>query len=157
MMGKGFEPSQTESERVDPTRPDASLVVEDGFDAIPAEVCMKILRDGSVGMLALSGPGAPDLRPVNFGISRQRIVMKTAHGRIFEGARREEAASFAVTEFDRRTHSGRSIIVSGRLSICDPTDAAVRTKVGAWSKADRPERILLSIEQITGRALSNSG
>lgn len=132
-------------------------VVEEGFDAIPADLCVKILREGSVGILALIGPDAPDLRPVNFAISRQRIVMRTAHGRIFDGAKRGEAASFVITEFDQKKHSGRSIIVSGQLSICDPTDSAIRTKVGAWSKADRPERILLSIETITGRQLSSGG
>ena len=130
-------------------------VVEEGFDSIPADVCIKILREGTIGILALIGSDAPDLRPVNFAISRKRIVMRTAHGRIFDGARREEAASFVVTEFDHRQHSGRSIIVSGNLSVCDPTDSAIRTKVGAWSKADRPERILLSIVKITGRQLSD--
>jgi len=149
-------------ENGDPGKPDANSpeletdrVLEEGFDAIPAKTCIKILREGTIGILALVGPEAPDLRPVNFAISRHRIVMRTAHGRIFEGARKEEAASFVVTEFDHREHTGRSIIVSGKLSICDPTDSAIRTKVGAWSKADRPERVLLSIDEITGRRLSD--
>jgi len=134
----------------------ADCVVEEGFDSIAADQCIKMLREGTVGILALIGSDAPDLRPVNFAISRKRIVMQTAHGRIFDGAKREEAAAFVVTEFDQREHSGRSIIVTGRLSVCDPSDSAVRVKVGAWSKADRPERILLSIEKITGRQLSNN-
>ncbi len=138
-----------------PVELDSDCVVEEGFDSIPGDLCIKILREGTVGILALIGSDAPDLRPVNFAISRKRIVMRTAHGRIFDGARRAEAASFVVTEFDQREHSGRSIIVTGKLSICDPTDSAIRTKVGAWSKADRRERILLSIEKITGRRLSN--
>jgi len=134
----------------------ADCVVEEGFDSIPADLCIKILREGTVGILALIGRDVPDLRPVNFAISRKRIVMQTAHGRIFEGAKREEAAAFAVTELDQREHSGRSIIVTGKLSVCDPSDSAVRVKIGAWSNADRPERILLSIEKITGRQLSNN-
>jgi nitroimidazol reductase NimA-like FMN-containing flavoprotein (pyridoxamine 5'-phosphate oxidase superfamily) len=129
--------------------------LEEGFDSIPADLCVQILREGTVGILALIGSDAPDLRPVNYSISRTRIVMRTAHGRIFAGARREEAASFVITEFDQRERSGRSIIVSGKLSVCDPADSAIRAKVGAWSKADRPERILLSIGKITGRQLSS--
>jgi nitroimidazol reductase NimA-like FMN-containing flavoprotein (pyridoxamine 5'-phosphate oxidase superfamily) len=152
MIPKNDEASESAADSIEL---ESSCVIDQGFDSIPADLCVQILREGTVGILALIGSDAPDLRPVNYSISRTRIVMRTAHGRIFAGARREEAASFVITEFDQRERSGRSIIVSGKLSVCDPADSAIRAKVGAWSKADRPERILLSIGKITGRQLSS--
>jgi nitroimidazol reductase NimA-like FMN-containing flavoprotein (pyridoxamine 5'-phosphate oxidase superfamily) len=152
MIPKNDEASESAADSIEL---ESSCVIDQGFDSIPADLCIKILREGTVGVLALIGSDAPDLRPVNFAISRRRIVMRTAHGRIFDGARQEEAASFVITAFDQRERSGRSIIVTGKLSVCDPTDSAIRAKVGAWSKADRPERVLLSIERITGRRLSS--
>jgi nitroimidazol reductase NimA-like FMN-containing flavoprotein (pyridoxamine 5'-phosphate oxidase superfamily) len=128
--------------------------VEDGFDEIPAEVCMRLLREGAVGLLALAGTEAPDVRPVNFALHRHQIVMRTGRGRIFEGARKEEAASFVIAESDRLEHSGWSVVATGRLSICDPSDSAIRSRVRPWAKADKREWILLSIDSVTGRRIS---
>ena len=129
-------------------------LVEEGFEEISADACMRLLREGAVGLLALSGSDAPDVRPVNFALHRQNIVMRTGRGRIFEGARQEEAASFVISESDRLEHSGWSVVVTGRLSICDPSDAAIRTRVRPWAKADKGEWVLLSADRVTGRRIS---
>jgi nitroimidazol reductase NimA-like FMN-containing flavoprotein (pyridoxamine 5'-phosphate oxidase superfamily) len=131
--------------------------IEEGFDVIPTDVCMRMLREGAVGLLALVGPEAPDVRPVNFALHRQEIVMRTGRGRIFEGARDEEPASFVISESDRLEHSGWSVVVTGRLSICDPTDSAVRTRVRPWVKSDKREWVVLSIDHVTGRRISKAG
>jgi nitroimidazol reductase NimA-like FMN-containing flavoprotein (pyridoxamine 5'-phosphate oxidase superfamily) len=128
--------------------------VEEGFEEIPTEACMRLLREGAVGLLALAGSEAPDVRPVNFALHRQHIVMRTGRGRIFEGARQEEAGSFVITESDRLEHSGWSIVVTGRLSICDPSDSAIRSGVRPWARADKREWVLLSIDRVTGRRIS---
>lgn len=128
--------------------------IEDGFDEITTDVCMRLLREGAVGLLALVGSPAPDVRPVNFALHRQQIVMRTGRGRIFEGARQEEAASFVISEADRLEHSGWSVVVTGRLSICDPTDSAIRARVRPWARADKREWVLLSIDAVTGRRIS---
>jgi nitroimidazol reductase NimA-like FMN-containing flavoprotein (pyridoxamine 5'-phosphate oxidase superfamily) len=129
-------------------------LVEEGFEEISAEACMRLLREGAVGLLALPGSEAPDVRPVNFALHRQNIVMRTHRGRIFEGARQEEAASFVISESDRLEHSGWSVVVTGRLSICDPSDAAIRSRVRPWAKADKGEWVLLSADRVTGRRIS---
>jgi len=132
----------------------AGLPVEEGFDEIPSEACMRLLREGAVGLLALSGPEAPDVRPVNYTLHRQHIVMRTGRGCIFEGARREEPASFVISESDRLEHSGWSIVVTGCLTICDPADSAIRSRVRPWAKADKRECVTLSIDHVTGRRIS---
>lgn len=132
-------------------------LVEEGFEEISADACMRLLREGAVGLLALSGSDAsdaPDVRPVNFALHRHHIVMRTGRGRIFEGARQEEAASFVISESDRLEHSGWSVVVTGRLSICDPSDAAIRSRVRPWAKADKGEWVLLSADRVTGRRIS---
>ena len=132
----------------------ARIPVEEGFEEISTEACMRLLREGAVGLLALAGAEAPDVRPVNFALHRHSIVMRTGRGRIFEGARQQEAASFVITESDRLEHSGWSIVVTGRLSICDPSDSAIRSGVRPWARADKREWVLLSIDRVTGRRIS---
>jgi nitroimidazol reductase NimA-like FMN-containing flavoprotein (pyridoxamine 5'-phosphate oxidase superfamily) len=127
--------------------------VEEGFEQIPSDRCMSLLREGAVGLLALVGTDAPDLRPVNFSLHRQQIVMRTGRGRIFESARRGSAAAFVISEYDRFEHSGWSVVVKGRLSIGDPSDSAIRTRVRPWATSDKQEWVMLSIEQVTGREI----
>jgi nitroimidazol reductase NimA-like FMN-containing flavoprotein (pyridoxamine 5'-phosphate oxidase superfamily) len=133
---------------------DSPAAVEEGFEEIPVDACMRLLREGAVGLLALAGSEAPDVRPVNFALHRHHIVMRTGRGRIFEGARKEEAASFVITESDSLEHSGWSIVVTGRLSICDPSDPAIRSGVRPWARADKREWVLLSTDRVTGRRIS---
>lgn len=128
--------------------------VEEGFEAIAEDRCLTLLREGAVGLLALVGAEAPDVRPVNFALHRREIVIRTGRGRIFESARKGEPASFALCEFDRFEHSGWSVVVVGRLSIGDPTDSAIRTRVRAWANADKSEWVLLSIDEISGREIA---
>lgn len=128
--------------------------VEAGFEAIAEERCLALLREGAVGLLALPGEGAPDVRPVNFALHRHRIVMRTGRHRIFESARRGEPASFVLCEFDRFEHSGWSVVVTGRLAIGDPTDSAIRTRVRPWASAEKSVWVLLSIDEITGREIA---
>ena len=128
--------------------------VEEGFEAIPEDRCMNLLREGAVGLLALIGAEAPDLRPVNFSLHRQQIVMRTGRGRIFESARIGAAASFVISEFDRFEHSGWSVVIKGRLSVGDPSDSAIRTRVRPWSMSEKEEWVLLSIDEISGREIA---
>jgi nitroimidazol reductase NimA-like FMN-containing flavoprotein (pyridoxamine 5'-phosphate oxidase superfamily) len=130
------------------------LIGEEGFDEIPSEDCMRLLREGAVGLLALIGTESPDVRPVNFALYRRQIMMRTGRGHIFDSACREEPASFVITESDRLEHSGWSVVVKGRLSICDPSDSAIHTRVRAWAKADKREWVKLSIDRVTGRRIS---
>ncbi len=128
--------------------------VDEGFEAIPLNRCMGLLREGAVGLLALVGTNSPELRPINFSLHRQHIVMRTGRGRIFESARNEAFASFVISEFDRFEHSGWSVVVKGRLSIGDPTDSAIRTRVRPWATAEKDEWVLLSIDGVTGREIA---
>jgi len=153
------------SASADLTTPDASHAlqgadmpeheqVEEGFEAITEERCMNLLREGAVGLLALIGSDAPDLRPVNFSLHRHQLVMRTGRGRIFESARAGAAASFVISEFDRFEHSGWSVVVKGRLSIGDPSDSAIRTRVRPWAMSDKEEWVLFSIDEVSGRSIA---
>jgi hypothetical protein len=80
--------------------------------------------------------------------------MRTGRGHIFDSARRKDPASFVISESDRLEHSGWSVVVKGTLSICDPSDSAIRTRVRPWARADKREWVTLSIDCVTGRRIS---
>lgn len=126
----------------------------DGLVAIDRAACERLLEAGGVGLIALLGDEAPELRPVNFMLHAGRLVLRTGRGRIFEGAGRREPASFAIISADRFEHSGWSVFVQGRLEICGPDDEALRAAVRPWARAVKDEVVALSIEHVSGRRLA---
>jgi nitroimidazol reductase NimA-like FMN-containing flavoprotein (pyridoxamine 5'-phosphate oxidase superfamily) len=135
--------------------PNGSESRDEGLVEIPLETCERLLEEGAVGLLALAaGDAAPDVRPVNFVLDDRRVVMRTGRGRIYQGACRGEAASFVITQSDRLEHSGWSVVVSGRLSLCEDDEALLKARVRPWARADKREVVALSMDRISGRRLS---
>jgi nitroimidazol reductase NimA-like FMN-containing flavoprotein (pyridoxamine 5'-phosphate oxidase superfamily) len=128
--------------------------VDDGLDEIPLETCQRLLKDGAVGLLAMAGTEAPDVRPVNFVLLDRSVVMRTGRGRIYQGALRREPASFVISESDRLEHSGWSVVVSGRLSLCEGDEILAAARVRPWARVEKREVVALSMDHVSGRRLA---
>ena len=86
----------------DPT-PDRSGPDIEHFEA---DECRRRLREGGVGRIAMRGDEAPELRPVNFVLRDDVLILRTGDGSIMTAARRSEAASFEIDGIDPFEHTG---------------------------------------------------
>ncbi|MBR4069064.1 MAG: pyridoxamine 5'-phosphate oxidase family protein [Clostridia bacterium] len=94
--------------------------------AMPREECMKVLRDASTGVLALSGDdGYPYALPINYVFHDDKLFFHSAaEGHKIDAVRRCDKASFCVTDRDRVCPEGytthyRSVIVFGRIRLLE--------------------------------------
>lgn len=113
------------------------------------EECRRRLRAGGVGRIAMRGEhpeDAPELRPVNFALRDDRLVIRTGDGTILTAARRGEAASFEIDGIDPFEHTGWSVIVAGRLGELAAGDVSLR----AWASGRKENLVGLSLERVTG-------
>lgn len=98
----------------------------------------------------MSGADAPELRPVNFALRDDEIIIRTGDGTILAAARAGEAAGFEIDEIDRLEHTGWSVVVTGKLSE-RPSDAAHRAlPLRPWASGRKDCFVALSLGRVTG-------
>lgn len=128
--------------------------VQDGMDLLSQEECQRLLAAGGVGVLALCGVAAPVLRPINFALHEGLVLMRTGEGQILEAASGAEPASFAISAIDRVEHTGWSVIVTGKLLERSAISGAENVPLRPWARAEKHHFVGLSIDQISGRRIS---
>lgn len=121
-----------------------------GIETFERDQCLRCLRAAGVGRLAMRGADAPELRPVNFALRGEQLIIRTGDGSIMAAARLGEAASFEIDEIDRLEHTGWSVIAIGKLSEL-PSDAAnLALPLRAWASGQKDRFVAMSLDRVTG-------
>ncbi len=131
-----------------PTTVDAA-----GLDVLDRAECLRLLEAGGVGRIALSGD-PPLLRPVNFVLDVDRIVIRTGPGSLWRSASERRLATFEIDGARNVDHRGWSVIASGRLSLVDADDRALALPLRAWAPRGRDRFIAIEIDELSGRRLT---
>lgn len=152
--GAASEPAAGDASNGTSSDGEGALAGGEGLVALGRADCDRLLAGGGVGLIALPGSGAPEMRPVNFALQDHRLVLRTGVGQILDAARRGDPAAFAIVAADRFEHTGWSVVVQGRLEECPPGDRAFDAPVRPWARASKDAVVALSIEQISGRRLA---
>jgi len=124
---------------------------EEGLLALSDEQCLLHLKAGAVGLIGLRRPGAPALRPVNYLLRENSILIRTGRGEILRSAQSGEPASFAISGIDPLEHTGWSVVATGRLSVLPADPALERLPLRAWAAAGRDHFVSLALDQVDGR------
>jgi hypothetical protein len=132
----------------------AAVVEEVGY-----QECLSLLRESSVGRVAVVDHGFPVVLPVNFRLvefaTRVWITIRTRPGNVIERAGSE--AAFEVDAFDTTHTVGWSVLARGYLEHVD-RDAAAFTEAfdpQPWLD-DREAWLVIEPFAITGRRVRHS-
>jgi nitroimidazol reductase NimA-like FMN-containing flavoprotein (pyridoxamine 5'-phosphate oxidase superfamily) len=123
---------------------------DDGLLILSRAECLRLLQPGGVGCIGLPDRGAPLLRPVNFALQGDALVIRTGHGRIMEAAQRTDPASLESQAIDPLEHTGWSVIVTGKLAEL-PTDAVtLGLPLRAWASGRKDRFVALTLDEVSG-------
>jgi nitroimidazol reductase NimA-like FMN-containing flavoprotein (pyridoxamine 5'-phosphate oxidase superfamily) len=116
-----------------------------------------MLGSKSIGRLAVSFDGQPDIFPVNFLTNDSDILIRTE-----EGTKVERVAANALVAFEAdETNPERawSVVVKGIAQRLGETDAAAAAKAPLWTWAPEPTSVFLRIRptEVTGRLFTRAG
>jgi nitroimidazol reductase NimA-like FMN-containing flavoprotein (pyridoxamine 5'-phosphate oxidase superfamily) len=135
-----------------------SLDAANVLSAMERAECLSLLGRGEVGRLAVVDGGQPIVFPVNYVMSGEWPVFRTAPGtKLRAGTGRP--VCFEVDELDRGTHTGWSVVVVGWLeevTVFDPADYAALSALGVapWADGERPHIMRVVPRRITGRRVA---
>lgn len=122
---------------------------------LPRPECLDLLGLSRVGRVVYADDHGPVALPVNFRMSRDRIIFRVSPGS--DMCRRLEDAdvAFEVDRIDDFHYTGWSVLVRGRSSYVDPENLALaRSEVPVpWARGHRPVYVQIEPTEITGRRL----
>ncbi len=126
-----------------------------GLEILPFDRCLRLLATVPVGRVSFFADGEIVVLPVNHVMDGANPVFRTARGSKLSAAEGQNLVAFEADEYDERTQSGWSVLVTGRVEVIDE-QAEIRrlTRLGLrpWATAvNRPFWIRIRPSSITGR------
>lgn len=123
-----------------------------GLEVLDRAACLRLLEAGGIGRIAVAG-NPPVIRPVNFVLDGERLVIRTGAGSIWRAASARRPASFEIDGSSNVDHRGWSVVASGRLDTLDTDEATLRLPLRAWAPHGRDRFVTVTIDEIGGRRL----
>jgi nucleotide-binding universal stress UspA family protein/nitroimidazol reductase NimA-like FMN-containing flavoprotein (pyridoxamine 5'-phosphate oxidase superfamily) len=139
-----------------PTVPDMTgLADHAGLEALPPEVCLRLLESVPVGRVSFCTDGEVVTLPVNHVVDGPDVVFRTDCGSKLSAAARRDRVAFEADDYDPRTRTGWSVLLKGRAEVVRE-DAEIhrlsRLGLYPWVTAvDRPFWIRIHPTSVTGR------
>src|SRR5215207_10169000 len=101
---------------------------DDGFRELDRQRCVRLLAKSPVGRIVHTRQALPAILPVNFRLDEDGAVLpRTAAGSELVRAVDGVVVAFEADEVDAATHSGWSVVVTGRATVV--TDPALRERL----------------------------
>ena len=126
-----------------------------GLEALPLEVCLRLLESVPVGRVSFYTDGEVVTLPVNHVVDGQDVVFRTNRGSKLSAAGRQDHVAFEADDYDLRTRTGWSVLVNGRAEVVHEDSEIQRlSRLGLYpwvTAVDRPFWIRIRPTSVTGR------
>jgi nitroimidazol reductase NimA-like FMN-containing flavoprotein (pyridoxamine 5'-phosphate oxidase superfamily) len=133
--------------------PHAEILDVAGLEILDDVECRRLLALGGVGRIAL--PAEPPLvRPVNFVLDAERIVIRTGPGSLWRAASAHGLVTFEIDGTSNVDHRGWSVLATGPLVQLDRDDRDLALPLRAWAPRGRDRFVAITIEELSGRRLT---
>lgn len=128
-----------------------------GLEIIDEAECRELLASKEIGRIAVSIANKPDVYPVNYKTTGNRIVIHTIPGTKLAAAVLGTAVAFEVDDLDEVSKTGWSVVVHGHASEVEGTEAIMEAEalgIHPWSDNPKLRYLQIEIDEISGRRLA---
>jgi nitroimidazol reductase NimA-like FMN-containing flavoprotein (pyridoxamine 5'-phosphate oxidase superfamily) len=129
-----------------------------GLEVLGREECLQLLSGAMLGRIGVSIGALPVILPVNFRLIGDRIVFRTGTGTKLDAATRRAVVAFEVDEMEPLSHSGWSVVVTGRTrEVTDPAalEELARANIPRWAHSERERVVEIETSMVSGRRIGH--
>ncbi len=119
---------------------------------LPEDESWQLLASRTLGRLATSVGGQPEIFPVNFVVQRQSVLFRTAEGTKLASAVANNRVAFEVD--DHNVEGGWSVIVKGHAQMLQSAEEvadAERAQLLPWIATRKRQFVRIIPTEISGR------
>jgi nitroimidazol reductase NimA-like FMN-containing flavoprotein (pyridoxamine 5'-phosphate oxidase superfamily) len=125
-------------------------------EELSEEECWEKLRRRTVGRLAVSVAGTPDIFPVNYRLDNGTVVVKTAPGFKLAAVALGPAVAFEVDQLNEVERSGWSVVLRGEAAEIDRLEELLDAddlNISPWAGGEKSRYIRIVPTSISGRRI----
>ncbi|WP_028267020.1 pyridoxamine 5'-phosphate oxidase family protein [Arthrobacter sp. MA-N2] len=125
----------------------------DPIERLSPDECFELLRQATVGRLAVIVENHPDIFPVNYVADQGSIVFRTGIGTKFWSSMRDPCA-LELDGFDAGSGKAWSVVVRGQVHLIvdrEEKAAANALHLDPWQPGNKSHYLRLSLDAVTGR------
>lgn len=125
-----------------------------GMETLSEKECWSLMKKASVGRLAVSIGGVPDIFPVNYVVDDRTVVVKTGPGTKLAAAVFGEGVAFEVDSVDEQRRVGWSIVIQGTAEEVEKLDDLMDVEaldVEPWAEGYKGRYLRITADRISGR------
>ncbi len=118
------------------------------------EACWNLLHQHSLGRLAVSVGGRPEIFPVNYVTHDGRIVFKTAEGTKLLSVVTNAQVAFEIDGYDADSGEAWSVVISGLAHVARNLEeiyADQELALFPWNAAPKDNFVQITPQEISGR------
>lgn len=129
-------------------------VPEGGLVALSRSECLQLLAGRVIGRLAFVYRGeVPLIVPVNYVLADDAVLIRSGPGPKMQAVERGAVVSFAVDDLDEESHSGWSVVVTGRAERVRGPERQAEPQPEPWAPGPRSHLIRIPLDRVDGRWL----
>lgn len=131
-----------------------------GMETLSEDECWSLMKKMSVGRLAVSIGGVPDIFPVNYVVDGHTVVVKTGPGTKLAAALFGEGVAFEVDSVDEDQKLGWSIVIQGTGAEAETLDELMDAEsldVEPWAEGYKGRFLRITADRISGRRIPDHG
>lgn len=116
--------------------------------------CWKLLSETSIGRLAVTVDGHPDVFPVNYRVDGESLIFRTGGGTKIDALRADARVAVEADAVSAEFGLAWSVVVKGRAEIAAADDEVLNaTKQGMfpWQGVGKDHLVRVVAEEVTGK------
>jgi nitroimidazol reductase NimA-like FMN-containing flavoprotein (pyridoxamine 5'-phosphate oxidase superfamily) len=140
-----------------PADDDALVDPRNSMRILPELECWDLLTSHSLGRLALSVAGQPEIFPVNYVTHERHILFRTAEGTKLTSVVVNARVAFEIDGYDAASGEAWSVVVTGLghvLHTLDEVYPAERLPLVPWNASPKDNYVRIAPTEISGRRFS---
>lgn len=129
-----------------------------GLRILPTAECLRRLRQGGVGRVAVTVKALPAIFPVNYAVVDGDIVFRSNRGSKLTAAASQAVIAFEADQTEAMGHTGWSVLVVGQAHVVsdpDEIETLDRLPLRPWASAVDDQYVRVVAGVISGRELTH--
>ncbi|NVM99800.1 pyridoxamine 5'-phosphate oxidase family protein [Arthrobacter sp. SDTb3-6] len=121
---------------------------------LTTEQCWKLLSETSVGRLAVTVEGRPDVFPVNYRIDEQTLLFRTGGGTKLDAISADALVAVEADAVSAEFGLAWSVVVKGRAEVSKDSGTALNSTAQGlfpWQGVGKDRLVRIVPETVTGR------
>ncbi len=126
-------------------------------EILTAEQCWKLLTETSVGRLAVSVDGRPDVFPLNYQVDGKSLIFRTGHGTKVDAIHADARVAMEADAVSAEFGIAWSVVVKGRAEITTSASEELNSTVRGlfpWQGVGKENLIVVVPETVSGRRIT---